>query len=189
MNQVVTVVGIPGVGKDHVLAHVGNIWKGEQFHFGDELKKIVDSQRSLRIDRDSINDLPKNFIHECIDKTIKKLLSQTPTSLNYHMVRHTPDGYTCNFDYERRIHPLAYVHIVAPPEMIHQRRLKDNLAGIRNRPIPNVEIIREHQKRSISATNKIALDLGVPSYFVSNIGVGVEEEIKNYLINYLGEIK
>lgn len=167
-NNIIQLVGIPGVGKDYIL----NCYKkefGENYafvNFGEELSRIVQQTAGKSIKRDWLGNVDEETIRFLTTALLMKTIqSSRPTIVNTHMVFKRNGEFVWSWDSERMINSAAYIHIIAEPKDILARRAADSS---RERAIETIDKIVEHQNVSLSVTRDISRTLGAGFYFILN---------------------
>ncbi len=167
-NNIVQVIGIPGVGKDYMLACYKKEF-GENYAFvnaGEELSRIVEKATGGNISRDKLSGVDAGILRQSAANLLTKIIrSSRPTIVNTHIVFKRDGEFIWDFDSEKMINSAAYIHIIAEPKDILARRAADS--G-RERAIETIDEIIEYQNVSLSVTRNISRTLNAGFYFILN---------------------
>ncbi|MFQ6055234.1 MAG: AAA family ATPase [Methanosarcinales archaeon] len=186
MVKVVYVCGLPGTGKNTVLAKVMERIQSNKdikvVSFGDVIDEVVKKDfPELEVQRDKIRtafsyEEQKSIIYNALSKIIHRFNDSEVLFLHGHSVLSTHYGYLPGFptilyksikDFysETPFNISLLVHIIAKPEEIAERRKKDKT---RNRDIESITEIKNHLELSTMAIHSIAFNMFVPLIILTN---------------------
>ncbi|HYD34490.1 MAG TPA: hypothetical protein VD999_00305 [Vitreimonas sp.] len=173
-NNIITVTGVSGSGKDYLvgqaLTHYKNTWFDEVtiFNFGTELFNFLTAAPSAtKIDnRDAMKNLSSEEIDDSVSMAIASLLALQPALNLAHVAFFTKGKMQLNPGNEKIINPHEYIFVRSAPELIQAWRQAEN--SRRQRPTETLDQIQMHQNLAYLMTYGLAQSLGLGLIVINN---------------------
>ncbi len=121
--------------------------------FGDELQKRITNLKEKKYEE------IKNVVYELVDEILKK----QPLLLSTHLILNKNDEYCLDLKLEQKLNCGCYIHLVAKPEFILERRKKD-----KKESLENLLLIDLHQKASVNSAKILSEKLNCNFYILEN---------------------
>jgi adenylate kinase len=180
------IFGIPGVGKTSVVEGVIARTGIKHIHWGDLTVEVAAEMKIIK-DRDEIRNLNIEKQKEIRKVVAKKIFDISQTEKNILVETHaavkTPQGYWPGLSIRtlERFTPDVFIVLSASPELIFERRLKDESRWRKD------EVTIESVNEALNITREV-----VVTYAVLTSGTFIEVENKlddlNYAINIISEL-
>jgi adenylate kinase len=169
-NNLIQIVGISGCGKSRLLEGYFQKYNPkdmELFEFGKSIRR----EKSL----DNNSHETDHYINKVVDFLISSDKKYLVTS---HIVHKSNNGHDTDFQYDKRMDSLAYIHIITNPEDIFMYRKKDNLSNVKMRSEENPKSIALHQDLSLAKTQELTTIIGSDMFIIYNDRLGFEKNLK-----------
>lgn len=161
-NKILIVTGLPGSGKDHLLAEANRLSMIEPsirtFSFGEELFNYLKTTHPNIQTKDDIRILlTQDEVRQGVMSVINRLVQAQPAILSTHVVYSQRKSLIANPDVDKRMHPHGYLFVWSEPEQIAAWRAQDT--G-RVRPPESANDIALHQDIALEVVSVVARHTG-----------------------------
>lgn len=137
-NQIVIVTGMNGAGKDYLAERAFNHPALSVIGWGDMLSEELGLHKDVMM-RMALPDA----IQEGQWAVCNKILSIQPVVALCHVIKLEGGRYRYNYEIEKRLNPLCYVFITAPPALIAERiRVRNKEQNRHNEEMTVADIAR-----------------------------------------------
>lgn len=164
LNRIVTLTGVPGVGKgfyQEQLHQRGEMPSGLRItSMGSELLSYFAGKYAgvRSFTRDDIKYLTQGELEEGLEGVIPRVIAQMPLLLDSHIVTHRGGNVLESQEpIHVRIRSERFIHVCADPKLVAEQRASDSS---RNRVQEKASDIDRHQTMSLEATRRLAGKLG-----------------------------
>jgi adenylate kinase len=161
-NKILVVTGVPGSGKDYLLAEAGRLGmippSVKTFGFGEELFDYLKAIHPNIQTRDDIRTLlTQDDVRQGVIGVIDRLVRAQPAALNTHVVYRQRESLITNPDIDKRMHPHGYLFVWSEPDQIAAWRTQDTS---RVRPPESIDDIALHQDIALEVVSVVARHTG-----------------------------